>query len=86
MLQVTIKDNNTNEVIYDGQVSVINMHATEEDEVRSVWHISNEASLFDMLNCIEAVKKASQDLTNIVAKSINQTIDVTLFSGLNDAE
>ena len=36
MLQVTIKDTKTNEVIYDEQVSMIFMQAPEKNGIRSI--------------------------------------------------
>lgn len=71
MLQVTIKDIKTNEVIYDEQVCMIIMQAIEEKGVRSLRQTSEEADLSDVVACFEAVRQASVDANNVLLKSLN---------------
>lgn len=79
MLQVTIKDIKTNEVIYDEQVSMVIMQAAEKNGIRSIRHTSEDASLNDVLNCIETARKAVSDAKGSLSKAFEQAIGRTNF-------
>lgn len=79
MLQVTIKDIKTNEVIYDEQVSMVIMQAVEKDRVRSIRHMSEDASLSDVLNCIKTARNAVSDAKGSLLKAFEQATGRTNF-------
>lgn len=75
MLQVTIKDNKTNEVIYDGQVSMVIMQAAEKDGTRSIRHNTEDASIRDVINCVKAVVQEAAEVKQILSEAFVQAID-----------
>ena len=75
MLQVTIKDTKTNEVIYDGEVSMVIMQAVEKDGIRAIRHTTEDADLSDILSCFKAARKASNEANEILSKALSFAID-----------
>ena len=85
MLQVTIKDIKTNEVIYDEQVSMVIMQAAENVGIRAIRHATEDASISDVMNCIETARKAVSDAKNLLSKAFEQAIgDCCLEEGDDD--
>ena len=74
MLQVTIKDINTNEVIYDGEVSMVIMQAAEKGGIRAIRHMSEDAGLSDILSCFKAARKASDEANDVLSKALRCAI------------
>lgn len=74
MLQVTIKDIKTNEVIYDEQVSMVIMQAAEKNGVRAIRHMTKDAGISDMLSCIQTARKEVLESRNILLKGLSQMI------------
>lgn len=72
MLQVTIKDTKTNEVIYDEQVSMVLMQAAEENGIRSIRHTSEDASLNDVLSCIKAARGEASKSSDLLLKALGE--------------
>lgn len=79
MLQVTIKDTKTNEVIYDGEVSMVIMQAAEKDGIRTIRHTTKDASLDDVLGCIITVRKAASDAGDLLSKALSCAIGDDCF-------
>ena len=79
MLQVSIKDTNTNEVIYDNEVSAIIMQAVENDDIRSIQNFTADASVTDIIRCIEATKKAVSAASRSLTKAIDAAIEHVLL-------
>ena len=71
MLQVTIKDIKTNEVIYDEQVSMVIMQAAEKDGTRDLRHTTEDASLSDVLGCVKTARKAASDAGDLLSKALS---------------
>lgn len=86
MLQITIKDTKSNEVLYDDQVSVILMQAAEKDGVRSIRYITNDSSLTDLMNCVEATKNAVTEAKTVLRKVFERTLAKIVPSEGNDDE
>lgn len=87
MLQVTIKDTKTNEVIYDGEVSMVFMQAAEKDGIRAIRHTTKDANLNDVLSCMKIAGKVAWDTKDFLSKAFEQAIDETNFDeGNNDDE
>lgn len=74
MLQVTIKDTKTNEVIYDEQVSMVIMQAAEKDGTRDIRHTTKDASISDILSCFKAARKASDAANAVLSKALSFAI------------
>ena len=79
MLQVTIKDIKTNEVIYDEQVSMVIMQAAENDGIRAIRHTTEDASISDILSCVKSARKASDEANDVLSKAFEQAIGRTNF-------
>ena len=75
MLQVTIKDIKTNEVIYDEQVSMVIMQAAEKDGVRAIRHMTKDAGISDMLSCVQTAGKEVLRTRDILLKGLSQMIE-----------
>lgn len=75
MLHITIKDTKTNEVIYDGKVSMVIMQATEKDGVRSIRHKTEDTSICDVINCVKSVVQEAAEVKQILSEAFDQAID-----------
>lgn len=75
MLHITIKDNNTNEVIYDGQVSMVILNATEKDGVRTIRHKTEDASIGDVIKCVKSVVQEAAEVKQLLSEAFIQAID-----------
>lgn len=84
MLQVTIKDTKTNEVIYDGEVSMVIMQAAEKDGIRAIRHVTKDASLNDVLGCIKTAGKAVSDAKDFLSKALSCAIGDDCFEEGDD--
>lgn len=84
MLQVTIKDTKTNEVIYDGEVSTVIMQAAEKDGIRAIRHATNDASLNDVLGCIKTAGKTMSDARDFLSKALSCAIGDDCFKEGDD--
>lgn len=84
MLHITIKDLNTNEVIYDEQVSFIVMQAAEKDGTRSIRHKTEDASVNDIMGCINAVRKEATEVLELLAKAVDEALDAVCSDEDND--
>lgn len=84
MLQITIKDAKTNEVIYDGEVSMVIMQAAEKGGIRVIRHTSEDAGLSDILSCLKAARKASDEANDVLSKALSFAIGDDCFEGGDD--
>lgn len=84
MLQVTIKDTKTNEVIYDGEVSMVIMQAAEKDGIRAIRHTTEDASLNDVLNCVKSAVDEASEAKHLVLKAFGQAIGDDCFEEGDD--
>lgn len=75
MLQITIKDAKSNEVIYDEQVSYVIMQAAEKDGIRSIRHKTEDASSKAIMGCINAVRTEATEILELLAKAVDEAID-----------
>lgn len=74
MLQVTIKDTKTNEVIYDGEVSMVIMQAAEKNGIRAIRHKTEEASLSDVMNCVKSAVEEATEAKHLLSKVLSCAI------------
>ena len=72
MIHVRIEDMNTNEVIYDREVSMVIMQAAAENRIRSIRHASEGASLNDVLNCVEAARGEASKSSDLLLKALGE--------------
>lgn len=84
MLQITIKDTKSNEVIYDEQVSFIVMQAAEGDGTRSIRHKTEDASANDIMGCINAVRKEAAEILELLANTVDEALDAVCSDEDND--
>ena len=84
MLQVTIKDTKTNEVIYDGEVSMVIMQAAEEGGIRAIRYTTEDADISDILSCLKAARKASNEANDLLSKAFEQAIGDDCFEEGDD--
>ena len=61
MLQVTIKDDKTNEVIFDKEVFAIAVQAVDRKNTSRLRHASEDAKPFDVVLCARAVIQEAED-------------------------
>jgi len=79
MLHVSIKDTKTNEVIYDEEVSMLIMLATEKDSIRTIRHTTEDADITEIMCLTKALTKEAKE-----AKVLLQVIEQEL--GLTDVD
>ena len=84
MLQVTIKDIKTNEVIYDGEVSMVLMQAAEKGGIRAIRHTTEDADLTDILSCIKAVIEEATKAKHLMSKALSFAIGDDCFEKGDD--
>lgn len=77
MLHVSIKDTKTNEVIYDEEVSMLIMVASEKDSIRTIRHMTDDADISDIMCCIKALTKATSEAKNILSQTFEQALGLT---------
>lgn len=82
MLHITIQDNNTNEVIYDGDVSMIIMQGVEKNGIRSIKHRTEDAGVGDMIRCVKSAIDEAAEAKQILLNVLEQAIDRIDFDEL----
>lgn len=75
MLHITIKDTNTNEVVYDSEVSMVIMQAAEKDGIRAIRHRTEDASVGDTVGCVKSAIDEAVEAKQILLSVFEQTID-----------
>ena len=75
MLHITIKDLKTDEVIYDNQVSMVIMQASENGcMVRKIRHTTEDAVMEDVLGCVDAAVKEAAEAKSIMLHALGSAI------------
>lgn len=77
MLHVSIKDVKTNEVIYDEEVSMLIMQASEKDGIRTIRHTTEDADIPDIMCCMKALTEAASETKNILSQVFEQVFGLT---------
>lgn len=74
MLHVSIKDTKTNEVIYDEEVSLLIMLASEKDFIRTIRHMTDDASALDVVCLTEALTREASNVEVIHSQAFDQAL------------
>lgn len=77
MLQVSIKDTKTNEVIYDEEVSMIIMLASEKDSIRAIRHVTDDADIPEVMCLTKALTREATEAKNILSQAFKQALGLT---------
>lgn len=79
MLHVSIKDTKTNEVIYDEEVSILIMLASEKDRIRTIRHMTDDAGVPDVVCLTEALTREASNVEVILSQVFDQALGLTNF-------
>lgn len=74
MLQVTIQDTVTNEVIYDREVSVIALQAVDRTNLIVLRHMTDDSEPGDVLRCLNATLRAAEESKNLLTNAVNKVL------------
>lgn len=77
MLHVSIKDTKTNEVIYDEEVSMLIMVASEKECIRTIRHMTDDADTPDIMCCIKALTKAASESKDALSQAFERALGLT---------
>lgn len=76
MLHVTIKDTETNEVVYDCQeVSAIAMQAVDREKITALRHTAEGGDPKDTLLCMKVLLKEASEAKNLISEALAQVVD-----------
>lgn len=75
MLQITIQDNNTNEVIYDREVTAIALQAVDREKVTRLKRVTEDAEPDDVILLIEAMSRTSAEVKKYLAHAVEKALD-----------
>lgn len=75
MLHVSIKDTKTNEVIYDEEVSMLIMLASEKDSIRTIRHTTDDAGITEIVCLTEALTREAMEAKVIFSQAFGQALD-----------
>lgn len=75
MLQVTIKDIKTNEVIFDDEVSVVAMQAVGRENITRLRHKAEGASELDIFPCHKALMAEASEVKNLYSEAVQRALD-----------
>ena len=84
MLQITIKDTNTSEVIYDSEVSMVIMQAAEKDGIRAIRHKTDDASVGDTVRCVKSAIDEATEAKQLLLNVFEQAIDEINLDDLDE--
>lgn len=76
MLHVSIKDTKTNEVIYDEEVSMLIMLASEKDSIRTIRHMTDDADIPEIMCLTKALTKAASDAKDLLSQAFKQALSL----------
>ena len=84
MLQVTIKDTKTNEVIFDDEVSTVVMQAVGREKTSRIKHTSEDAEPFEVFLCTRALIQEAEEAKKICSGTLTSVLEKIIFD--NDAK
>ena len=86
MLHVTIKNTETNEIIYDREVSVIAMQVVDGESGASIRHMAGDADLKDLLACIKIMQKAAIEGRKLLSETLTEVLGKVNLDDDDDPE